>query len=111
MARLGPIPGAPDNPTTLVLGFVYSHPEVDTAIVGTGNPSHLRSNVEVLERGVALHAETLEELYSRFDKLDDGWRGQLLDFSPSSTVALPGTVSLREGTLLRAFHPARGDRR
>jgi len=77
MARLGPIPGAPDDPTTLALGFVYSHPEVDTAIVGTGNPSHLRSNVELLERRAALSAETLEELHSRFDKLDDGWRGWL----------------------------------
>ena len=77
MARLGPIPGAPDDPTTLALGFIFAHPEVDTAIVGTGNPSHLRSNIELLERGVALSPETLEELHSRFDKLDDGWRGWL----------------------------------
>ena len=73
MARMGPIPSAPDDPTLLALGFVYAHPHVDTAIVGTSNPSHLRSNIELVERGVALSAETVEELHGRFDKLGGLW--------------------------------------
>jgi aryl-alcohol dehydrogenase-like predicted oxidoreductase len=76
MARMGPIPGAPNDPTLLALGFVYAHPETDTALVGTGNPSHLRSNIEPMERGVALSTETVEELHRRFDKLGDPWIGR-----------------------------------
>ena len=40
MKRAGLIPGEPDDPTALALGFVFAH-EADTVIVGTHNPSHL----------------------------------------------------------------------
>ena len=73
IAEPGPIPGAPQDPIHLALGFVFAHPEVDTAIVGTSNLSHLRSNIELMERGVSIPSETVEELHSRFDELDDHW--------------------------------------
>jgi len=34
---MGSIEGAPANGVALALGFVYSYPEVDTAILGTGS--------------------------------------------------------------------------
>ncbi len=37
---IGPIPGAPGARMLAAMGFMLSYPEVDTAIVGTRNPSH-----------------------------------------------------------------------
>ena len=38
MGADGPIPSAPEDSVALALGFVLAHPEVATAIVGTGEP-------------------------------------------------------------------------
>ena len=72
MGRAGPVPGAPDDPIELALGFVFAHTEPDTAIVGTMNLSHLRSNIELVESGVSITVEAVDELYRRFDEF--GWR-------------------------------------
>ncbi len=77
MAQDGPIPGAPENRIALALGFVLSHPQVHTAIVGTRNPEHLLSNIRQVEQGLRLASETLEELYRRFQRHDDGWIQQI----------------------------------
>ena len=55
------------------LGFVFAHPEVDTAIVGTQNPAHMASNIEMMERGVDVPAEMVEEVHRRYDELREGW--------------------------------------
>ena len=49
MAAQGPIPAAPEDPVALALGFVLAHPEVATAIVGTGDPDHMRHNISIVE--------------------------------------------------------------
>ena len=38
MAGMGPIEDPLENPTESVLGFLFAHPEVDTAIVGPATP-------------------------------------------------------------------------
>ena len=74
MERAGPVSGgAPDDPIALSLGFVLAHLEVDAALVGTNNLSHLRSNIEVVENGLSLAAEVVDELHRRFEELDAGW--------------------------------------
>ena len=72
MAAMGPLPGAHD-PILLAMGFLFAHPQVDTAIVGTTSQSHLRSNIEMLERGVAIAPEAVEELARRYMELDQDW--------------------------------------
>ena len=72
MGQAGPVSGAPDDPIMLAMGFVFAHPEVDTGLVATTNLSHLRSNIELVESGVSITAEAVDELYRRFD--DFGWR-------------------------------------
>ena len=44
----------PSRTTTIetALGFVLAHPDVHTAIVGTRNPAHMQSNIELVERQV-----------------------------------------------------------
>ena len=75
MARMGPIPSGPDNRTLLALGFVFAHPEVDTAIVGTRNSSHMLANIELVEEHLPIATEAVEELRRRFDEVGVDWLG------------------------------------
>ena len=62
------------NSILLALGFVLAQPEVDTIIVGTHNPSHLSSNIEMVTRQLPIPArKLLQALHRRFDEADDGW--------------------------------------
>jgi aryl-alcohol dehydrogenase-like predicted oxidoreductase len=73
MAREGPIPGAPDDPILLALGFVLAHQAVDTAIVGTSDPEHMEANIRLIEEELPIAGEVVEELHRRFDELGEGW--------------------------------------
>ena len=73
MAQVGPIPGAPEARILLALGFALAHDEVDTAIVGTRNPEHMRTNIEWVETGLPLAAEAVDALHRRFDQVGRGW--------------------------------------
>lgn len=73
MAGRGAIPEAPDDPLLLALGFVFSHSEIDTIIVGTHNPSHMRANLERVNDNLPISDAAIEELKRRFDELDEGW--------------------------------------
>ena len=77
MAEIGPVPGAPDDPILLALGFIFAHDQVDTAIAGTLNPSHLRSNIDMVENLLPIPAEAVEELRRRYDTLGEQWRQQM----------------------------------
>ena len=67
---MGPIPGAPQDPLLLALGFVLAHAEVDTAIVGTRDPRHMQANVEMVEHQLPIPAQVVEELHRRCDLLE-----------------------------------------
>ena len=75
MMEMGPLPGAPENPMLLAIGFLLAHDEVDTAIAGTHNPAHLRSNVEMIEQDLPIPAGVVEELHRRFDAVGGDWPG------------------------------------
>ena len=77
MAALGPLPHQPQDPIMLALGFVYAHPEVDVAIVGTRSPEHMTSNISMVRAGARIPEATVEDLHSRWDRLDDGWAGMM----------------------------------
>ncbi len=72
MKKLGPIDGAPDDPVLLALGFTLSQPEIDTIIVGTHNPAHVRSNIAMLDK-LPIAQEAIEALRHRFDRLGNDW--------------------------------------
>ena len=74
MMEDGPIPGAPEDPILLALGFTLGHDVVDTAIVGTKDPDHVRENVEMVKNDLPISEEGIEELHRRFDKYEDNWR-------------------------------------
>jgi aryl-alcohol dehydrogenase-like predicted oxidoreductase len=53
------------SPMEFILRFTFTNPDLDTTIVGTANPAHLRANVEVLRKGplpADLYAEAKRRL-------------------------------------------------
>jgi aryl-alcohol dehydrogenase-like predicted oxidoreductase len=76
MAEQGPIPGAPDDPILLALGFALAGQAIDTAIVGTGDPEHMQANIRLVEQSLPIPEEANEALRRRFDELGGGWSQQ-----------------------------------
>jgi aryl-alcohol dehydrogenase-like predicted oxidoreductase len=52
------------TPMEFILRFTFTNPDLDTAIVGTINPAHLQTNLEILQKGPLL-PELYEEAKSR----------------------------------------------
>jgi aryl-alcohol dehydrogenase-like predicted oxidoreductase len=73
MSEPGPVPDAPEDPIQLALGFVLAHDEVDTAIVGTSDPQHVRENIEWFYNHPQLDDETIDELHQRFENFGSDW--------------------------------------
>ncbi len=73
MQALGPVPGAPDDTIRLAMGFLFAHPEVGTAIVGTRNPAHMLANIQMLDGDLSIPEAVVQDLYRRFDQLDQQW--------------------------------------
>jgi aryl-alcohol dehydrogenase-like predicted oxidoreductase len=73
MTQTGHVPGVPEHRILLALGFVLAHGEVDTAIVGTRNPEHMRANIEWVETELPIAAAAVEELHRRFDQVGQQW--------------------------------------
>jgi aryl-alcohol dehydrogenase-like predicted oxidoreductase len=72
MGEGGPLPGEPEDRIIASLGFTLAHPEVTVAIVGTRNPAHLRSNVEMLA-SLPVPESFVAAAHERFDTLGADW--------------------------------------
>jgi aryl-alcohol dehydrogenase-like predicted oxidoreductase len=73
MRELGPIEGEHENGILTSLGFTLANPNVNVAIVGTKDPSHMEVNIGQVENELPIPASVVEELHSRFEKLDTDW--------------------------------------
>ena len=73
MVDMGPLPGAPEDPVALALGFVYAHPDAHTSIVGTRSHAHMLANIRATEEHGILAAEVVDELHRRFDSVGRDW--------------------------------------
>jgi aryl-alcohol dehydrogenase-like predicted oxidoreductase len=73
IAEKGPISGAPDDPILLALGFTLAHEAIDTAIIGTSDPEHMKANIRLVEQALPIAGEAVQELQRRFDELGVGW--------------------------------------
>ena len=63
-AKLEDLQEADESRTAFMLRFTLTHPGIDTIIVGTQNPAHLRENVVAVNRG-PLPADVYEEAKRR----------------------------------------------
>ena len=73
MRALGPVGRDPDSGTLTSLGFTLANPNVNVAIVGTKDPSHMESNITQVENELPIPPSVVEELNRRFEKLDTDW--------------------------------------
>jgi aryl-alcohol dehydrogenase-like predicted oxidoreductase len=73
MMEPGPIPGDPDDPVLLSLGFTLAHDAVTTAIVGTSSPEHMQANIRLVEHELPIAREAVTELQRRFQQLGASW--------------------------------------
>lgn len=65
-ARLDELREQGESRTAFLLRFLLSHPDIDTTIVGTLNPAHLRENIALAAKG-PLSAEVYAEAKRRLD--------------------------------------------
>lgn len=73
MAKSGAVQDAPDSAIELAMGFTLGRSEVSTAIVGTLNPSHLASNIEMTSDGFAISKAAIADLERRYDEVGGDW--------------------------------------
>ena len=73
MAKAGPVTDAPESAIELAMGFTLSQPEVSTVIVGTLNPAHLKSNVEMIGNGMSIPQAAISDLQGRYDAVGSDW--------------------------------------
>ena len=73
MRALGTIENEPDNGILTSLGFTLANPNVNVAIVGTKDPSHMETNIGQVDNELPIPTAVVEELHSRFEKLDTDW--------------------------------------
>ena len=55
------------------MGFTLSRPEGTTVIVGTLNPVHLASNVEMIGDGMTISGAAIAGLERRYDEAGSDW--------------------------------------
>ena len=70
-----PVAEAPPDSILLSLGFVLAHDEVSTAILGTGDPAHMGSNINLMD-SLPISKEAVDELRRRFDAVGEDWGGR-----------------------------------
>ena len=73
----GAIDAEPEDRILLAMGFTLAHPEIDTAIIGTQNPAHMRFNIEMVESRLPIDPRAVDALHARFDTHDDDWMQQV----------------------------------
>jgi len=73
MAKMGPLPGDVEHRILLALGFTFAHAEIDTMIVGTHNPEHMKTNIEWIETRLPIDEAVVQELDRRFEKVGQDW--------------------------------------
>lgn len=70
---LGLIENEPEDGILTSLGYTLGDPNANVAIVGTTNPSHMATNIKQIDNDLPIPASVIEELKSRFEKLDNDW--------------------------------------
>jgi len=73
MRAPGPVEDEPENGILTSLGYTLANPNVNVAIVGTKDPSHMEANIGQVEKELPIPESVVEELNSRFEKLDTDW--------------------------------------
>ena len=63
----------PEDDIFLALKFTLSFEQVQTAIVGTQNISHLRNNIKIMESKLKISDQVIDELCTIWSDISDEW--------------------------------------
>ena len=55
------------------MGYVFSFNEIDVGIIGTQNPKHLLSNINMYSECLNMSEKVIKELNNRFDEFGKDW--------------------------------------
>jgi aryl-alcohol dehydrogenase-like predicted oxidoreductase len=66
-------PSISHEPIVVSLDFVLSHDAVDTAIVGTSNPQHMKKNIQWVEDVLPIDSRYIQQIRQRFDEVGSSW--------------------------------------
>ena len=70
---LGKINHEPENRIQTSMGYIFSFNEIDVGIIGTQNPKHLISNINMYSKCLEMSENVVDELNKRFDELGKDW--------------------------------------
>ena len=55
------------------MGYIFSFNEIDVGIIGTQNPKHLISNINMYSKCLEMSENVVDELNKRFDEFGKDW--------------------------------------
>ena len=67
-AKLGDLMDNKESPTAFILRFTLSHPSLNTTIIGTKNPDHLKENIHASNKG-KLSKDIYEQAKNRLNNI------------------------------------------
>ena len=73
MTRLGNITDEPEDRIMTSMGYIFSFNDIDVGIIGTQNPKHLLSNIDMYSECLKISREVINELNRRFDEFGKNW--------------------------------------
>ena len=73
MTRLGDIIDEPKDRIMTSMGYIFSFNDIDVGIIGTQNPKHLLSNIDMYSECLKISREVISELNRRFDEFGKNW--------------------------------------
>ena len=73
MTRLGNIKDEPEDRIMTSMGYIFSFNDIDVGIIGTQNPKHLLSNIDMYSECLKISREVISELNRRFDEFGKNW--------------------------------------
>ena len=73
MTRLGNITDEPEDRIMTSMGYIFSFNDIDVGIIGTQNPKHLLSNIDMYSECLKISREVISELNRRFDEFGKNW--------------------------------------
>ncbi|MEC8750354.1 MAG: aldo/keto reductase [Chloroflexota bacterium] len=69
----GSIINEPKDRIMTSMGYTFSFNDIDVGIIGTQNPKHLLSNIDMYKECLEMPKEVVNELNKRFDKFGKNW--------------------------------------
>ena len=95
------------TPMEFILRFTFTNPDLDTTIVGTINPAHLQTNLDILEQGTSSDNREIDpdDVIASIQSWDDGSGIDLVPSSLNLSFIIGGYLLIQGSTGARPLGP------